>query len=53
MKAGDRIIKIQGSDVCRATKKDALSLLQACGEDCTLEIEYDVTLHCTFVENEE
>ena len=40
-------MKIQGTDVRRASKKEALSLLQTCGEDCTLEIEYDVTLHCT------
>ncbi|KAL5516650.1 hypothetical protein EMCRGX_G002037 [Ephydatia muelleri] len=45
LKAGDRIMKIQGTDVRRASKKEALSLLQTCGEDCTLEIEYDVTLH--------
>ena len=45
LKVGDRILKINGTDVSRASQMETLSLLKAGEDTCTLEIEYDVTLH--------
>ena len=45
LKAGDRILKVNSKDVSRAKMSETLSLLHASGDTCTLEIEYDVTIH--------
>lgn len=45
LKVGDRILKINGVDVCEATHAEALALLRACNSQLTLEIEFDVTVH--------
>ena len=45
LKAGDRILKINWSDMTQASQMEALSRLKASEDVCTLEIEYDVTLH--------
>ena len=45
LKAGDRILKINWVDISRASQQEALSVLKASEDVCTLEIEYDVTVH--------
>jgi len=45
LKVGDRITKVNGKDVSQASQMETLSLLKASEDNCTLEIEYDVTLH--------
>ncbi len=45
LKAGDRILKINWSDVSRASQMEALAHLKASEDVCELEIEYDVTVH--------
>ena len=45
MKAGDRILKVNGVDVSHASQMETHSLLKTGEGTCTLEVEYDVTLH--------
>ena len=45
LKAGDRILKVNDVDVSHASQMETHSLLRAGGVTCTLEIEYDVTVH--------
>lgn len=45
LKAGDRILKINHSDMTRASQMEALTRLKASDDVCELEIEYDVTVH--------
>ena len=45
LRAGDRILQINGHDVRNATQTDAVQLLKSCEEKCGLQIEYDVTVH--------
>ena len=45
LKVGDRILKVNGHDVSKASQLETLSLLKASAENCTLQIEYDVTVH--------
>ena len=45
LKAGDRVLKINSSDVSQVSQLEALTLLQSSEDTCTLEIEYDVTVH--------
>ena len=47
LKAGDRIMKVNGADVSHASQMETHSLLKTGEGTCTLEIEYDVTLHGT------
>lgn len=47
MKAGDRILKVNGVDVSHASQMETHSLLKTGEGTCILEIEYDVTLHGT------
>ena len=45
LKVGDRILKVNGHDVSKASQLETLSLLKTSEDNCTLKIEYDVTLH--------
>ena len=45
LKAGDRILKVNGVDVSNASQMETHSLLKKVEGACTLEIEYDVTVH--------
>ena len=45
LKAGDRILKVNGVDVSHASQMETHSLLKTGEGICTLEVEYDVTLH--------
>ena len=47
MKAGDRILKVNGVDVSHASQMETHSLLKTGEGTCILEIEYDVILHGT------
>ena len=51
LKAGDRILKINWNDVTRATLMEALTHLKSSEDSCTLEIEYDVTVHGVYMYN--
>lgn len=45
LKVGDRVLKINQCDVSGVSQLDAVTVLQSSGDTCTLEMEYDVTVH--------
>ena len=48
LKAGDRILKINSNPVAKATLSEAIAFLKSSEDACTLEVEYDVTIHGEF-----
>ncbi|CAI8031684.1 Glutamate receptor-interacting protein 2 [Geodia barretti] len=51
LKAGDRVLQINGSDVTAVSQLEAVTLLQSSDDTCTLEIEYDITVHDELLES--
>lgn len=49
LKAGDRILKVNGADVSGCSQMETLSLLRASGDTCALQIQYNVALHGTLL----
>ena len=45
LRAGDRILQVNGIDMRNASRNDADQLLVHSEGNCTLQIEYDVTVH--------
>ncbi len=44
LKAGDRILSVDGVVLHSATLSDALTVLTQCGQESLIQIEYDVSI---------
>ncbi len=44
LKAGDRILSVDGVVLHSATLSDALTVLTQCGQESLIQIEYDISI---------